>query len=86
MADDATTPTVETPPEPAEPVKRAKALYYIGDTDPVSGAPAQYVLGVPARDLTEDDIRVLSEAEYAGALGAGIYAKTAPALKKGGGS
>jgi hypothetical protein len=87
MAEDTTTPEAEAAPPaetPPEPVVRSKNLYYIGEKDAVTGEPIQYVMGVPARDLTEDDIRILSDAEYTTALDAGIYRKTKPTAKEGG--
>lgn len=86
MADEPTTPPADAPAEetPAAPAgPRVSAAYYIGETDPVTNEPVQYVLGVPARDLTEDDIRVLSDAEYQTAMACGIYAETKPSKKKG---
>jgi hypothetical protein len=86
MAEEPTEPAAEeTPPEaPAEPVTRAKNLYYIGERDAVTGEPIQYVMGVPAKDLNEDEIRLLSDAEYNTALEVGLYRKTKPTAKEGG--
>jgi hypothetical protein len=75
----------QTPAEaPAEdtPVERASALYYIGETDPVTGEPIQYVLGVPSRDLDEAAIAQLSDAEYVTAVDAGIFTTTKPKQSK----
>ena len=62
----------------AEPVERADALYYIGERDPVSDEPVQYILGVPATDLTTEQIQTLSDSEYAACLATGIYSTTKP--------
>ena len=59
-----------------EPVERADALYYVGETDPVSGEPVQYILGVAATDLDADQIALLSDAEYTACLATGIYSTT----------
>ena len=84
MADETTT---ETPaPADEKAADRAKQLYYTGELDPGSGQPTTFVQGVPARDLDEDDIRLLSEIEYDTALQSGLYRKTKPAAEKKGGS
>ena len=73
------TPPAEPKPAPAEePTTRAKNLYYVGALDPVSGEPVEYVQGVPARDLSEEDIRVLSDDEYRVATSLGLYQKSKP--------
>jgi len=68
-----------TPAEPATketaPAERAKALYYSGEVD-AKGNATQSVTGVPARDLDEFDLRVLSDEEYATALASGLYKKS----------
>ena len=64
-------------PEPVPVEERAKALYYAGDHTP-EGKPVQFVTGIPARDLTELDIRVLSDAAYRTALASNLYRKSKP--------
>lgn len=88
MAEEPTEPAAEeTPPEaPAEPKVRAKQLYFIGEKDAVTGQPIEYVQGVPAKDLNEDEIRLLSDAEYTTALAVGLYQKSKPAASKSGGA
>jgi len=75
------TPDADTAPAAQQketaPGERAKALYYAGETD-AQGRPAQFIAGVPARDLNEFDLRVLADSEYASALASGLYRKTKP--------
>lgn len=64
-----------------DPTSATVVLTYLGDD---SGEP--HVSGVPARDLTENDVVRLAEAQgitYAGLLASGIYEEAAkPKSKK----
>jgi hypothetical protein len=67
---------------------RAARLKYTGhwierkdaDGNIVVSGPSESFPGIPARDLTEDDIKALSDAEYRDAVDSGLY--VAPAASK----
>lgn len=65
---------------------RPKSLIWIGPMND-NGEPARWVPGVSARDLSEGEIRRLSEQQLADALASGFYevpgakpAKAAPVI------
>ena len=61
------------------------ALTFIGPRDPVTGEPQSYIVGVPARDLSDEDLTAL-KATQEELVASGLYerpggkpAKTPPA-------
>lgn len=54
--------------------ERPTALKWIGPMTP-EGNPARWMPGIPARDLTERDMRRLSDEQVAEALACGFYEK-----------
>jgi hypothetical protein len=57
---------------------REQQLFWVGPMHPVTGEPAEWFSGIPARDLDETDIAHLTDADYETALNCGFYQKSEP--------
>lgn len=60
------------------PAERPKELFFIGPIHPVTGEPASWINGIPARDLDETDIAQLSDDDLKTVEASGLYQKTKP--------
>lgn len=65
-----------------KPEDREKALYWVGPMHPVTGEPAEWFSGIPARDLDETDLQHMTDTDYETALNSSYYQKSQPTGEK----
>lgn len=61
--------------------QREKKLFFTGRKSK-NGKPIDYLESIPARDLSERDIRRLSDEQYEMVMQSSLYQKTEPASRK----
>jgi hypothetical protein len=64
------------------PHERPKELFFIGPIHPVTGEPESWLNGIPARDLSEDEIAVLEDDDLKAIEASGLYQKSKPTAAK----
>lgn len=62
--------------------ERAKELFWIGPTNPHTGEPTAWFVGINAADLDSAYINELSDEQYETAIGCGFYDTAKPESKQ----
>ncbi len=59
--------------------ERAKELFFVGELHPVTGEPMAWFNGIPARDLSKEEVSDLTDEQYKMATNSELYQVTKPA-------